>query len=65
MGSETAVRLGAVVVSRTSSFLFFSCENNLIERSGRREPARHRFQTSLVGRLLHAGSAEDDPDLLV
>jgi len=37
MGSETNERLGAVGVSGTSSFLFFSCENNLIEQNGRRE----------------------------
>ena len=42
MGSETAERLGAVGVSGTSSFLFFSCENNLIEREVRRESARRR-----------------------
>ena len=40
MGSETAERLRAV--SRTSGFLFFSCENNLIEQKGRRESARRR-----------------------
>lgn len=42
MGSETAERLGAVGVSGTSSFLFFSCENNLIEQEVRRESARRR-----------------------
>jgi hypothetical protein len=40
MGSETAERLGAVGISRTSGFLFLSCENNLIEQRGRRESAR-------------------------
>ncbi|MHC2335400.1 hypothetical protein ACVIW0_004689 [Bradyrhizobium sp. USDA 4454] len=32
MDSETAERLGAVGVSRTSGFLFLSRENNLIEQ---------------------------------
>ena len=42
MDSGTDERVGAVGVSRTSSFLFFSCENNLIEQNGRRESARRR-----------------------
>jgi hypothetical protein len=46
MRSETAERLGAVGVSGTSSFLLFSCENNLIEYKGRRESARRRSRTS-------------------
>ena len=50
MDSETDERVGAVGVSRTSSFLFFSRENNLIEQNGRRESARRRSQTSLGGR---------------
>ena len=44
MDSETNERVGAVGVSRTSSFLFFSWENNLIEQNGRRESARRRSQ---------------------
>jgi hypothetical protein len=40
MGSETAERLGPVGVSRTSGFLFLSCENSLVAQRGRRESAR-------------------------
>ncbi len=50
MGSEAHERLGAVGVSRTSSFLFLSCENNLIELEGRRESARDRTLTSSGGK---------------
>jgi hypothetical protein len=50
MGSQTAERVRAVGDSRTSSFLFFSYENNLIEQKGRRESARCRSQTSLRGK---------------
>jgi hypothetical protein len=42
MVSETDERLGAVGVSRTSSFLFLSCENNLIDQRGPRESASGR-----------------------
>jgi ferredoxin len=45
MDSETDERVGAVGVSRTSRFLFFSCENSLIERNGRCESARRRCRT--------------------
>jgi hypothetical protein len=41
IGSETDERIGAVDVSWTSSFLFFSRENNLIEHKGRRESRSH------------------------
>ena len=44
MDSETDERVGAVGVSRTSSFLFFSRQNNLIEQNGRRESARRSSQ---------------------
>lgn len=47
MDSETAERVYAVGVSRTSSFLFFSCENNLIEQEDRCESTRGRSLTSL------------------
>jgi hypothetical protein len=50
MGSETDERLGAVCVSRTSSFLFLSCENNLIEQEGRRESVRGHTLTSSGGK---------------
>jgi hypothetical protein len=50
MDSETDECVGAVGVSRTSSFLFSSCELNLIEQNGRRESARRRSETSLGGR---------------
>jgi len=52
MGSETDERLGAAGVSRTSSFLFLSCENNLIEQEGRRESARGRTLISSGGKWL-------------
>jgi ferredoxin len=52
MGSENDERVGAVGISRTSSFLFFSRENNLINQNGRRESARRRSQTSLGGKQL-------------
>ena len=52
IGSETDERLGAVGVSRTSSFLFFSCENSLVEQKGRRESARRRPPTSSGGKQL-------------
>src|SRR5262245_45291582 len=62
--SETTKRLGAVGVSVTSSFLFFSCENNLIEQNARRESARPRSPPS-QGIAADAGAAENNPDLLV
>jgi hypothetical protein len=46
MVSETDERPGAVGVSLTSSFLFFSIENNLIEQTGRRESARRLSRAS-------------------
>ena len=46
MGSETDECERAVGISRTSSFLFFPCENSLIEQNGRRESARGRSLTS-------------------
>jgi hypothetical protein len=39
MDSGIDERVEAVGVSRTSSFLFSSCKNNLIEQNGRRESA--------------------------
>lgn len=50
MGSETDECVGVVSVSQTSSFLFFACENNLIEQKGRRESARRCSKTSFSGR---------------
>jgi hypothetical protein len=50
MGSGADERLGAVGVSWTSSFLFVSCENNLIEQKGRRESAGDRSLTSSGGK---------------
>lgn len=63
MGSESVERLGAVGVSETSSFLFFSRENNLIEQKHRRESATGRSVRRQPA--AHAGSAQKRPDLFV
>src|SRR5215831_3563635 len=52
IGSEPDERLCAVGVSRTSSFLFSSCKNNLSEPAGRRESASGRIR-GLIGKSLH------------